>query len=150
MAVRERKSCFSFSNLGLVNMPEEFRRYVDRLDFVLGSLSSAPYNTSAITSSSITTSSEFTITVVLKGNGSNGAISSTLTFTLIDSNGAVIATGSAGGVSKICPPDGKDTTYSISFTFVDGKTWSDVSNLKISFADYMSECCSVVMQSCYR
>lgn len=48
-AVGERKSCFSFSNLGLVNMPEEFMRYVDRLDFVLGSQSSAPYNTSAIT-----------------------------------------------------------------------------------------------------
>ena len=48
-AVGERKSCFSFSNLGAVNLPEEFERYVDRLDFVLGSQSSAPYNTSAIT-----------------------------------------------------------------------------------------------------
>lgn len=48
-AVGERKTCFSFSNLGLVNMPEEFERYVDRLDFVLGSQASAPYNTSAIT-----------------------------------------------------------------------------------------------------
>ncbi|MBQ7011703.1 MAG: alpha/beta hydrolase, partial [Clostridia bacterium] len=49
MAVGERKSCFSFSNLGVVKMPEEFDRHVDRLDFVLGSQSSAPYNTSAIT-----------------------------------------------------------------------------------------------------
>ena len=48
-AVGERKSCFSFSNLGLVNMPEEFDRYVDRLDFVLGAQSSAPYNTSLVT-----------------------------------------------------------------------------------------------------
>lgn len=49
MAVGERKSCFSFSNLGLQNMPAEFEEHVDRLDFVLGSQSSAPYNTSAIT-----------------------------------------------------------------------------------------------------
>ncbi len=48
-AVGERKSCFSFSNLGLVKTPEEFSRYVDRLDFVLGVQASAPYNTSAIT-----------------------------------------------------------------------------------------------------
>ena len=48
-AVGERKSCFSFSNLGLVNMPEEFSDRVDRMDFVLGVQSSAPYNTSAIT-----------------------------------------------------------------------------------------------------
>lgn len=45
----ERKSCFSFSNLGVVRMPEEFMRYVTRLDFVLGVQASAPYNTSAIT-----------------------------------------------------------------------------------------------------
>ena len=32
-----------------VKMPEEFEFHVDRLDFVLGSQSSAPYNTSAIT-----------------------------------------------------------------------------------------------------
>lgn len=48
-AVGEKKSCFSFSNLGVVNMPEEFTRYVERLDFVLGSQAKAPYNTSAIT-----------------------------------------------------------------------------------------------------
>ena len=48
MAVGERKSCFSFSNLGVVNPPEEFLRYVDRLDFVIGSQASAPYNTSAL------------------------------------------------------------------------------------------------------
>ena len=48
-AVGERKSCFSFSNLGVVKMPEEFSSAVDRLDFVLGVQSQAPYNTSAIT-----------------------------------------------------------------------------------------------------
>ncbi len=49
LAVGERKSCFSFSNLGVVKMPEEFERYVDRLDFVLSVQSNAPYNTSLIT-----------------------------------------------------------------------------------------------------
>ena len=48
-AVGERKSCFSFSNLGAVNMPREFSDRVERLDFVLGAQASAPYNTSLIT-----------------------------------------------------------------------------------------------------
>lgn len=48
-AVGERKSCFSFSNLGVSNMPPEFERYVDRLDFVLGTQESQRYNTSLIT-----------------------------------------------------------------------------------------------------
>lgn len=48
-AVGERKSCFSFSNLGVVQMPSEFTEHVERLDFVLGVQSNAPYNTSAIT-----------------------------------------------------------------------------------------------------
>ncbi|MBR6682122.1 MAG: alpha/beta hydrolase [Clostridia bacterium] len=48
-AVGERKSCFSFSNLGVVKTPDEFSQYVDRLDFVLGVQASAPYNVSAIT-----------------------------------------------------------------------------------------------------
>ena len=48
-AVGERKSCFSFSNLGVSNMPPEFERYVDRLDFVLGTQKSQRYNTSLIT-----------------------------------------------------------------------------------------------------
>ncbi len=47
-AVGERKSCFSFSNLGAVTAPDEFSRYVDRLDFVIGVQSSAPYNTAII------------------------------------------------------------------------------------------------------
>ena len=48
-AVGERKSCFSFSNLGVANMPSEFERYVDRLDFVLGTQQSQRYNVSLIT-----------------------------------------------------------------------------------------------------
>jgi hypothetical protein len=48
-AVGEKKSCFSFSNLGVVNVPEEFSRYVDRLDFVIGNQASAPYNISSLT-----------------------------------------------------------------------------------------------------
>ncbi len=48
-AVGEKKSCFTFSNLGVVKMPEEFEDKVSRLDFVLGSQAAAPYNTSAIT-----------------------------------------------------------------------------------------------------
>lgn len=48
-AVGERKSCFSFSNLGAVKMPPEFEEHVERLDFVLGAQASAPYNTSLIT-----------------------------------------------------------------------------------------------------
>ena len=39
------------------------------------------------------------------------------------------------GISRpITPVDAKDTTYNISFTFVDGKTWTDVSNLVVSFS----------------
>ncbi len=48
-AVGERKSCFSFSNLGVSSMPPEFERYVDRLDFVLGTQKTQRYNTSLIT-----------------------------------------------------------------------------------------------------
>ena len=92
--------------------------------------------TSAITSSAISVNSAFTVKTVLKGNGSNGVATSTLTFTLVDANGTVVATGRASGASTdaITPADGKDTTYDISFTFVEGKTWTDVANLKISFA----------------
>ena len=91
---------------------------------------------SAITSSAFSVSSEFTITTVLKGNGSSGVATSTLTFTLIDAEGNTIATGYADGSSTaaITPVDAKDTTYNISFTFVEGKTWTDVSNLVITFA----------------
>ena len=91
---------------------------------------------SSIKSSAISTSTAFTIKTVLKGNGSSGVATSTLTFTLVDAAGNTIATGYADGstTAAITPVDQKDTTYNISFTFVEGKTWSDVSNLVVSFA----------------
>jgi hypothetical protein len=49
LSVGERKSLFSFSNLGVVNAPKEFTSHVKRMDFVLGSQSDAPYNVSALT-----------------------------------------------------------------------------------------------------
>lgn len=48
-AVGEKKSCFSFSNLGVVNVPEEYSAKVKRMDFVLGSQAAAPYNVSSLT-----------------------------------------------------------------------------------------------------
>ena len=91
---------------------------------------------SAIKSSAISVSSAFTVTAVIKGNGSSGVMTSTLTFTLVDASGNTIATGYANGsdTAAITPVDATDTTYNISFTFVDGKTWTDVSNLVVSFA----------------
>lgn len=43
-AVGERKSCLSMSNLGAVEMPEEMRPFVERMDFILGVQATAPYN----------------------------------------------------------------------------------------------------------
>ena len=87
-------------------------------------------------SSAISVNSAFSITAVIKGNGSNGVMTSTLTFELVDANGNVVATGVANGSSNaaITPGDAKDTTYNISFTLASGKTWADVSNLTITFA----------------
>lgn len=48
-AVGEKKTCFSFSNLGVVNAPEEFSSRVDRMDFVIGCQAAAPYNVSSLT-----------------------------------------------------------------------------------------------------
>lgn len=48
-SVGEKKTCFSFSNLGLICAPEEYTEKVNRMDFVLGSQASAPYNISAVT-----------------------------------------------------------------------------------------------------
>ena len=42
--VGERKSCLSFSNLGLVKLPEVMVPYVRRFDFILGAQAAAPYN----------------------------------------------------------------------------------------------------------
>jgi hypothetical protein len=48
-AVGEKKTCFSLSNLGLIKVPDEYRTYVERMDFVLGSQAAAPYNASIVT-----------------------------------------------------------------------------------------------------
>ena len=48
LAVGERKSCLSMSNLGNVKLPEAMMPYVDRLDFILGVQASAPYNCGVI------------------------------------------------------------------------------------------------------
>lgn len=91
--------------------------------------------TSSITSNAFSTETEFDITVVLKGNGSSNVMTSTLTFELVDKDGNVVATGYAEGstYAAICPVDQKDTTYTISFIFAEGKTIADATNLKISF-----------------
>lgn len=43
-AVGEKKSCLSLSNLGAVELPEEMKQYVARMDFILGVQAAAPYN----------------------------------------------------------------------------------------------------------
>lgn len=43
-AVGERTSCISMSNLGAVELPEEMKPYVSRLDFILGVQATAPNN----------------------------------------------------------------------------------------------------------
>lgn len=43
-AVGERKSCLSLSNLGAVQLPEEMKPYVKRMDFILGVQATSPYN----------------------------------------------------------------------------------------------------------
>ena len=43
-AVGERKSCLSLSNLGMVQLPDAMKPYVERLDFILGVQATAPYN----------------------------------------------------------------------------------------------------------
>ncbi len=42
--VGERKSTLSMSNLGVVDLPEEMKHYIDHLDFVLSVQQTAPYN----------------------------------------------------------------------------------------------------------
>lgn len=43
-AVGEKKSCLSISNLGAVQLPEEMKPYVQRMDFILGVQASHPNN----------------------------------------------------------------------------------------------------------
>lgn len=47
-AVGERKSCFSVSNLGAVQLPEEMKPYIERFDFILGVQAASPYNCGVI------------------------------------------------------------------------------------------------------
>lgn len=47
-SVGEKKSCINFSNLGLMKLPEEMDKYVERADFILGAQAMNPYNCSAI------------------------------------------------------------------------------------------------------
>ncbi len=44
----EKKACLTMSNLGVVRMPEEMSRFVERVDFMLGSQSNAPYNCAVV------------------------------------------------------------------------------------------------------
>lgn len=48
-SVGEKKSCLSFSNLGLISLPENMRKHIKRIDFILGPQAQAPYNCSAYT-----------------------------------------------------------------------------------------------------
>lgn len=48
-AFGECKSCLSLSNLGLVQLPEEMRPYVEHFDFILGVQARAPHNCGVIT-----------------------------------------------------------------------------------------------------
>lgn len=43
-SVGEKKSCLTLSNLGRVEVPEVMKRYIRRMDFILGVQAAAPYN----------------------------------------------------------------------------------------------------------
>lgn len=45
----ERKSCLCLSNLGNVELSEEMRKYINRMDFVIGVQARAPHNVGIIT-----------------------------------------------------------------------------------------------------
>lgn len=42
--VGEKKSCLTLSNLGAVKIPDIMKKYVTRMDFILGVQAAAPYN----------------------------------------------------------------------------------------------------------
>jgi len=48
-SVGEKKSCLSFSNLGVISLPENMEQHIERVDFILGPQAQAPYNCSAYT-----------------------------------------------------------------------------------------------------
>ena len=43
-SVGEKKSCLSLSNMGVIEIPDIMKEYVERFDFILGVQASAPYN----------------------------------------------------------------------------------------------------------
>ena len=48
-AVGEKKACLDMSNLGIVNLPDVMKEYVERFDFIIGPLPETPYNCAVIT-----------------------------------------------------------------------------------------------------
>ncbi|MBR1970149.1 MAG: hypothetical protein IKA17_07315 [Clostridia bacterium] len=48
-SVGERKACLNLSNLGLVKLPDIMKKYVTRMDFILGVQAAAPYNCGVLT-----------------------------------------------------------------------------------------------------
>lgn len=44
----EKKTCLSFSNLGVMQLPQKMMDYVQRMDFILGVQATAPYNCGAL------------------------------------------------------------------------------------------------------
>ena len=46
--IGEKKACLCMSNLGQVNVPEEMKNYVNRMDFILSAQATAPQNCSAL------------------------------------------------------------------------------------------------------
>ncbi len=48
IAVGEKKSCLTLSNLGAVKVPDAMQPYLERFDFILGVQSTAPYNCGVI------------------------------------------------------------------------------------------------------
>ncbi len=43
-SVGEKKACLNLSNMGLVRLPDIMKKYVTRMDFILGVQAAAPYN----------------------------------------------------------------------------------------------------------
>ncbi|MBQ4137327.1 MAG: hypothetical protein IJD67_04380 [Clostridia bacterium] len=43
-SVGEKKACLTLSNLGLVKLPDIMKKYISRIDFILGVQAAAPYN----------------------------------------------------------------------------------------------------------
>lgn len=49
LSAGEKKTCLSLSNLGRVELPDAMAPYVERMDFILGTQSTAPHNCGVIT-----------------------------------------------------------------------------------------------------